>query len=122
MQAISLFYPEIIGRAMFMSHRLVKLDPDKMFPEGIGPVAQDPDLSADIVEFLKTDIAFVRPANFKNKQVLETLAEYKKIYEDLGITPRFLVKLYAEAANQSGSGVYSERLRDAIEQYLFQGH
>ena len=121
-QAISLFYPEMIGRAMFMAHRLIKLDPDKMFPDGIGPVPQDPDLSADIVEFLKTDVAFARPANFKNKQVLETLEEYKKIYEDLGITPRFVVKYYAETTNQTGAGVYSERLREAVEQYLFQGH
>ena len=121
-QAISLFYPSMIGRAMFISNKLVKLNPNKMFPEGIGAVPQDLDLSADVVEFLKTDVAFLKPVMFRNKQVLESLEEYKKIYEDLGITPRFLVRNYAETPGQGSTIIYTEKFKEAVEQYLFQGH
>lgn len=120
-QAMALFYPQMIGRAMFMANRLVQLDPGKMFPEGIGLTPYDLDLQADVVDFLKTDVAFLKPINFRNKQVMDTLEEYKKVYEDLGITPRFLVREYRESRS-GDSIVYGDKLQEILEQYLFQGY
>ncbi|MDR2337963.1 MAG: HEAT repeat domain-containing protein [Deltaproteobacteria bacterium] len=119
-QAFVLHYPQMIGRAMFIANKLIKPNPQLIFPQGIGKTPYDPSREINIIDFLKSDIAFLKTKNFRDKKALAVLEEYRKIYEDLGITPRFLVKEYQH--NMNSKDFYGDKIQTAMEQYLFQGH